>query len=209
MFVVDIFIILGSVATMTIAVCAVIGLFTWRKQHSAKIESDLAIRLLVSIRKYRDIMGDFADPLTSIASIIHLLLPREDDLSHAEKQRMFEEREKIQYKRLNKVVSARQEFYDDVLISETLWGEEVQSIIEEMREIEATFREKTAHELAAANPDAEPEEKDDTKKILEAMPSDEELLVEFDKLVKKAAKYLRPKILTAPHKPTNTKKGTK
>ena len=180
-----------------------------KEQHSGNIEFDLATRLLASIYKYRDTMRDFANPINSLASIMHLLPLREDELSHAENRKKLEAIIKIQYKRHDKVVSARQEFYDDVLKSEMLWGEKIQSIIEEMRKIEVIFRQKITYELAAVDPDAEPDKKDDIKKHLETMQSDDELLEEFNKLVKKAAKYLRPKILTAPHKPTNPKKGTK
>lgn len=205
---VDTFTIFGSMATIVIAVCAVMGLFTWRKQR----DYELAIRLLVSIRKYQDTMRDFADPFMSIGSIIHLWLPPEDELNHTEKRKRFEEREKIEYKRHNKVVSARQEFYDDVLRSEVLWGEEIKSIVGEMREIEYTFRQKITHELTTKDPDVEPDEKNDTKQYLETMQSDDELLEEFNKLVKKAEDYLKPKIsLQNPNPPTqsNPKENTK
>ena len=198
-----------AVSAATTAFFAYNGLSIWKEQHSGKIESDLATRLLASIYRYRDAMEIFMRPL-----LVEFIPESHEEAPHlSKKQRYFRAYQKFEQKRYDKVISARQKFYDDLLTSEALWGEKMRSIAEEMYRIENVLQQKIRRQLIIQDPDAAIVDKNTAEYALEkVLKSDDELSKEFAEKVKKAEDYLKPKILTQnPNPPTqhNPRKGTK
>ena len=187
---VEIATIASAVATITIAICAIIGLDVWKKQPKKKVDSDFATRLLTLIYKYRDAMEDFMDSfMVSVPD-----LPKEEAPHLNKEQRRFQAYVNFEQKRSDAVSSVRKEFYADILTSEALWGNEIRKIVEEMHIIEKFARTKIKYQLRAMNPDNSQMAKEASDKAQENMTSDEELLKKFNKLIKEAEKYLKQKM---------------
>ena len=170
------------------------GLSIWREQHSGKIESDLATRLLVSIYKYRDAVNDYANPF------IHpLLVPPEYAPNISEQYRPFQVRMNLEKERYEKVDSARQEIYADLLISEALWGKELQVIFLAMPvAAEQDIRSKIIDLLSSILETIGNEKltnKKEVEQIIEQTKLDKTILEKFDEKIKKAEDYLKPKIV--------------
>ena len=167
------------------------GLSIWREQHSGKIESDLATRLLASIYRYRDAIDEFMNP--SMA----LFLDSAESTPHLTKdQRLSRARKNLKNEQYNKVISARQKFYDDILTSEAIWDEAMRTIVEEMYGMESIFLKRVVDRLIMTNPDIDYDKKETAKKSLKKLKmSDDELLEKFAELIKIAEDYLKPKIV--------------
>ena len=166
------------------------GLSMQEKQDDEKRDSELATRLLTLIYKYRDAMEDFMDSfMVSVPD-----LPKEEAPHLNKEQRRFQAYANFEQKRSDAVASVRQEFYDDILTSEALWGDEIRKIVEEMHIIEKFARKRVEQQLRTVNPDNSQMARKTSDKILENMKSDEELSKKFNKLVKEAERYLKQKM---------------
>ena len=204
-----------AVSAATTAYFAYKGLSIWKEQHSGKIESDLATRLLVSIYKYRDAIFDYANPFTLIQ------IPQKDTPNLSKEYRATKVRENLENDRHDKVVSTRQEIYADILASEALWGKEMQVIFEGMQLIEKQLKIESDEymkklqnhliEITKMSKSKKPMTKQEMGQIWDEIQPNEATSKELKKLVKKAEDYLRPKILLQNQNPPpqlNTKKGT-
>ena len=183
------------------------GLSIWREQHSEKIESDLATRLLASIYRYRDAIDIFMDEVVSYVPVSH-----QDAPSFNEEQRRFLGYANLKNDRYNNIISARQKLYDDILTSEALWGEKMRSIVDEISSIEKIAGKRKDHELTKKNPDISRTHKETAEQTLEVLLSPDEISKGISKLIKESEDYLKPKILLQnPNPPPqpNTKENTK
>ncbi len=186
--IVDIAIILSSIATMTIAVCAVMGLSAWKKQHSGKTKYDVATRLLASIRKYRDAVNHYTmDPLL----VPPVFAPNLGELSISLQARAILDKEDN-----DRMESAYQEIYDDILKSEDLWGDEMRiiflDITLEARQIKTKITIQRC-EVAKKIVDEKLTTKQEVEQVLEKMKLDEAVTEKFNAKVKEAEDYLKPK----------------
>ena len=183
--IVDIFVILGSIATMIIAYCTLRGLSTWKKQHNWKIKFEIATRLLNSIHKYQNAMHDLIG-----------LLERINPVSSDE--------EKIG--KYNRVSSLAQEIEFDISTSERLWDKKLRETFDEMREMENTIwkniREKIDDQKNINDENLDEDSfarqharKSTNKRRNDPMAQPEELKPKLDGLVKKAKDYLEAKRL--------------
>ena len=193
MFVVDIFIILGSVATMILAGCAFMGLRSWKKQHSGKTEFDLVIRLLASIYKYRDAVDELINPPDDD------LTPDSSENKSSLTEKDFKERIKRLRDRVHKTKSVRQEFYADILRSKALWGEELRLMVDEMPKLETIAGKIATRKLTVRNPKIIDHFGHGTKERIEQdikdLESDGAIEKRFDVLINKIENYLESKRL--------------
>ena len=179
--VVNISIIFGSIATITIAVCTVIGLFTRKGRHNRKRESNLASQLLVSIRKYEDTMND------------SISLPKEGkviDFLRRNREEEYQNRDLL----LNK------EIYLNILASKDFWGKEMRLIFNEMLQMEESVKKSDKkicdYLFSIQTSDGCGDYYISKKDVdIDSMRDErEELSKQLDELVKKAEGYLKPKI---------------
>ena len=169
------------------------GLSTQEKQDDGKRDSELATRLLTSIYRYRDAMSGFMNPF------ITLHPESQKEAPHlSEEQRLYQAREKFENKRNKEVICARERFYDDILTSEALWGDEIRLIVEEMCKIENIVRKRIGYQLMSSNPDETPDKKQEADQMLRVMfegptNSFEALAERFNEQIQKAEDYLKQK----------------
>lgn len=191
--IVDIFMILSSVATMTIAVCAVMGLSAWKKQHSGKTESDLAIQILASIYKYRDAVDELINPPNDDPT------PDSSENKSSLTEKDFKERIELLRERVHKTKSVRQEFYADILRSKALWGEELRLMVDEMPKLETIASKIMTRKLTARNPKIidhfGPGTRERIEQDIKDLESDGAIEKRFDALINKIENYLESKRL--------------
>ena len=190
---------LAGTATMILAGCAIMGLDTWKKRHESDLvtlkerdeadleksakqyEFDLIIRLLASIYKYRDAINELIKPTIDDPTLL------------SEKEEGFGKRLDFLRERVRKTKSVRQEFYDDVLKSEALWGEDLRLMVKEMKELEEIARTIEVKKLIVTHPKADHSTKEDIEQDIKNLESDGAIEKRFDDLFKKAEKYLKEK----------------
>ena len=124
-----------------------------------------------------------------------------DKLDYKAKQMYFEEHRNLKDEYYDKVISARQEFDHYLsayqpLASQTPRKSKMQLISEEMSKIEYAIKDRIRNELIIINPDETPDKKQKAEQFLKDMELGEGFSVKFKKLVEKAEKCLRPRILS-------------
>ena len=172
--------IIVAVAAVATARYAYKGLSIWKEQHSGKIGSDLATRLLVSIRRYQDAMNDSVS-LPDDEKIIELF-------DHGGLQKYLD----------RDLLSE----YPNVKESEALWGKEMESIFNKIRQVEESIKKNDTklsthlHGIIQI-PDADgncniDKTQLDTKSIRKEREKFQEQL---NNLIKEAEDFLKQKIL--------------
>ena len=170
-----------AVAAVATARYAYKGLSIWKEQHSGKIGSDLATRLLASIRKYQDAMNDSVS-LPDDEEILEFLYPR--------KQQKYQDRNLL-----------LEEIYPSVIESEALWGKEIELIFNKMCKIEESIKKNdkklSEHLHIIRSPEGYGEFIiDETKLNTKSIRKEREKFQEqLNNLIKEAEDFLKQKIL--------------
>ena len=186
------------------------GLSIWREQHSGKIESDLATRLLASIYKYRDAVNDYTFPFIDPDQVPPVFAPNLSEIYQS-----LQAREKFHKENCDKMDSARQEIYVDILKGEALWDNEMPIIFHKMNVEVSQIQLKVATQIYEAFKKiqgAELTTKQEVEQFFDKMKLDKAVAKKFNEKVFDAEYYLKSKTLTQnpnpPPQPT-TKKGAK
>ena len=183
------------------------GLSIWREQHGGKIESDLATRLLVSIYKYREEVEDYTIPFINPDLILPVYAPNLSEIYQP-----LQAREKFHDESCGKMDSARQEIYVDIFKSKALWGGKILLIFREINVEASQIKQKVYAQIYEAYKkiaDKKLTTKQEVEQFFDEIKLDKAVADKFNEKVLEAEEYLKSKILTATHKPTNTKKGKK
>ena len=162
-----------------------------QKHDSMNIHSEIATSLIDSIHRYKS-------AVSNSISMYWILFQNsnffpESKYEPSKIKEIFQGHKNLHRERNDKVVSARQELDDDISVAVALWDEEMQSILDEMIEIEETTRKRILNQLTINNPDASRSEKEYAKQILEGIkldPRDNKLV----NLAKKAERTLKRKV---------------
>ena len=167
------------------------GLSMQEKHNSMKIYSEVATSLIDSIHRYRIAVDNSMSMYTIL--LLDSNLPKSEHEPNKVKKR-FQGHKNLHREYNDKVVSARKEIDDDISVAVGLWDEEMQSILDEMIEIEEITRKINLNQLTRQNPDASRSEKEYAKQIIEGLKSNGELAEKLLNLAKKAERTLKRKV---------------
>ena len=113
------------------------GLSLWKKQHSWKVQYDLARRILRNTYEYKDWL------LTARSPLIFAGECQENNPNDtAEEEKWFSHLECVYQSRMNKVADARRKLAMDILEAEALWGKTIRNLADKLFGFE--------HDLASA-----------------------------------------------------------
>jgi hypothetical protein len=104
------------------AAVAIIGLGTWRKQLTGKVEYNAARQLLISIYKIRDAMMLVRNPFISSGEMMDI-----NNKDEKEKNQINEGVEIAYSNRWQKVSDAHTEASTNLLEAEALWGDDIKN----------------------------------------------------------------------------------
>lgn len=119
--------VITSGAALTAAVVAVRGLSTWQHQLKGQSEYDLARRILVSVFKYRDALIGVRHPAMWANEMPYPSKEKADTMTQ-DQIRFYGIAEAYQA-RWDKVQEQRTSLYTDLLESEAIWGNELETFV--------------------------------------------------------------------------------
>lgn len=173
-----------ALATAAIAISAIMGIDTWKKQTKANIAYELARRYLRAVYKIRDSLKDVRNPFISISEQEESLKKQGLD---EKKPNNFKETNRAVYStRWQKVSEAISDLEVELREAEIIWGKEAVLVEKEfdglIRKLRATVIMFLRGELK------------DIKGLFEIYDSGEgdTFNAEMDKAINKIEKYLEP-----------------
>lgn len=195
-FIVDI---IPSVAAIIVSVVAVMGLNTWKNQLHGKSEYELAGRLLVGAFRLRDAIKGVRNPAMFSSE---MPLPPSDIASNmTEIQIHFYGKEKAYASRWNAVGDIRGDIYADLLESEALWGNEIQTKYSVFFELQGELTVAINSLLVQHDPDMREETKRaystmmaGRRDVIYAVEGDDPFQEDVDEAIREIEVYLRPKL---------------
>ncbi|MDO8742462.1 MAG: hypothetical protein Q7J45_02895 [bacterium] len=123
---------LTVVSAVIVAVAAVLGINTWRKQMRGQTEYELARRYLRSVYKVRDAIKSTRNPFIPVGEMVDSLKKQgseEDDLNDNRKMNRA-----VYSNRWSKVVEAISDLSVELTEAEVVWGKEAVKLTKEIRD---------------------------------------------------------------------------
>ena len=152
-----------SVAAITGAAVAVLGLGTWRRQLRGHSEYDLARRILVSLFRYRDAIHAVRHPVMWAHEIPEA--PADQAKQMSRDQKRFYGTSQAYQARWNKVNDERTTLYADLLHAEALWGKELTDLFQTLFKLQHELLVFIRSYLSEMDPDSDAARKEAIHRI--------------------------------------------
>ena len=126
--------ILSIFSTIILAVIAIIGLQTWKKQLQGKTEYELARRLLRAVYKTRDAIKLVRNPFASASEIAAAVKEAGIDLDLLDPEFHNQSQGALYQRRWKKIQEAISELDVEAFEAEVIWGKEVRDVLTPLRQ---------------------------------------------------------------------------
>lgn len=141
-FIIFIFPVLGNIVTIIISISAALtaffawrGLSIWKKQFKAKIEYNLAHRLLISAYKYRDAISFIRQ-----AGVIYYYSLEDKNNTYLNDQIYYNHKCKYYENLLPSIDDLKAKIYLNAFESEIHWNSDLRSLVDELARVENDIR---------------------------------------------------------------------
>jgi hypothetical protein len=141
-------------STATIAIIAIIGLTTWKKQLKGKTEYELARRLLRAVYEVRDAIGAVRNPFASAAEISISLQEANIEIEPRDPEFNAKSQSALYQRRWKKVQEALGELDLEEFEAEVIWGHGIkEKILVLRRQVVKLYSYIHLYLTAIQNPD--------------------------------------------------------
>jgi hypothetical protein len=126
--------IFSIISTIILAVIAIIGLQTWKKQLKGKTEYELARRLLRAVYETRDAIKLIRNPFASASEISAAVSEAGIDLDPKDPEFYVQSQSALYQRRWKKIEEAMADLDLEAFEAEVIWGNEVKDVLMPLRQ---------------------------------------------------------------------------
>jgi hypothetical protein len=184
---------LAGVAACAGALIAFSGLNSWKRQSVWARDTDLAKRLVVSIRKRQDAFKWLRNGFYSAGELSNALFEVRKSNPDAEEKNSSSFAAQL---RLDKLYDARELSYGDVLEASALWGDRIEKLVSDLDEIERKVVIAQQSNFSGTFSGNTPEmvNADSRNRMIAYSFGEDEIGAKYDGSVEEIKKYLSEKI---------------